>query len=233
MSKRVTVTFLCTLAIALAGCPTFSRFTTAKAIGDGKNEITVSGGVTGFNPSIIAKEEESGTTFEVDETLITPTVDLMYRHGFGDWFDFGVSLSGLLGRVGVDFKFNFLDIGFLSVAIDPGVSGVFLPLGDVGAGYVQIDAPLLVDIAPLEWLRVTLFPQYIGLYVYGDTGASPIESFTHFVGGGGSIQFRLGSVVTLAPHAGAAVWVNPPDLGSSIEVKTVLFTAGLAAKFGF
>lgn len=230
--KWLGIAVLCSLVPVLAGCPTFSRYTTAKAIGDGRNEFAVSAGVTGFNPSVTATNESTNTNVKLDELLLAPTVDISYRRGVGSWFDFGVSLAGLLGRVGVDFKFNFLDVGFLSVAVDPGISGVFIPLGDVGGGYLQIDAPLLVDLAPLPWLRVTLFPQYVGLYVFGKASDATASSFTHFAGGGGSITFRLGDTVSLTPHAGAVVWVNPPDI-TSIDVSSVLFTAGLAAKFGF
>ena len=218
--------------VVLTGCPSISTLTTAKPIGDGKNEIAASPGVIGFTAAALGNSTDSKgnttTTTTTTGTVYAPTLDLMYRHGFGDWFDLGISITGF-GNVGVDGKFNLLNTGFLAVSLDPGVSGVFVGSGDVAGGYVELSLPVLVDFQLANWLTLTVWPKYIGIYAFGTSSGSTVDSFNHFLGGGGGLEFKFGEVFRLMPHGGAVAWANSPD---GVE-GNVWFEGGLAAKFVF
>jgi len=63
--------------------------TTAKSIGPGKNEFAFSPTAYGFSAQAVGGSASASTGL-----LYGGAVDFMYRHGFSDRFDLGVSLTG-------------------------------------------------------------------------------------------------------------------------------------------
>ena len=177
-----TLTKLLALPIALAalsGCPKVATLTTAKTIGAGRNDVTISPGVVGLGLAAVGSTTEGGTT---DTALaIAPVVDVMYRRGIGDMFDLGITLSNW-GNVSIDGKINLVDAGAFALAVDPGVGGFFFSAGDVGGGYVQFDAPLLIDLALGDTARITFAPKYVGIVAFATSEGSSASDVTHLVG---------------------------------------------------
>ena len=75
IAAHVKLTAIASLAVGfLTGCPSMPMMTTAKTIGDAKNELTIAPGVVGF----------SASAFGGSGTLTLPDVGLGYRRGIGD-----------------------------------------------------------------------------------------------------------------------------------------------------
>ena len=168
IAAHVKLTAIASLAVGfLTGCPSMPMMTTAKTIGDAKNELTIAPGVVGF----------SASAFGGSGTLTLPDVGLGYRRGIGDSFDLGVTVGGF-GHLQLDGKVNFLGNAKgdkFALAIDPTVGGVFIGAGNVGAGYVDFAVPVLMDLAVNDSVRFTIGPRYRGYLLFA--GASGVGRY--------------------------------------------------------
>ncbi len=227
------VTILATV-IAASGCPSTPLLVNARPLGNGKNAVIVAGTVYGVS---LASTGSSSSNSDVSGLLTVPTLDLMYRHGFGNRFDMGFALTGW-GKVSVDGKINILNSPRFAFSIDPGIGGFFLAAGDVGAGYMQFTVPFLFDIAFSPSSRLTLAPMYSGIYTFASggsgTGSSGSASvYTHLIGGNVGFEFTLSRLFRLQPFVGATWLYNSNLSKSSASISSVWWNAGLAAKFVF
>ncbi|AKT36345.1 hypothetical protein [Chondromyces crocatus] len=200
----------------LLGCPSYSSMTTAKAVTPGQFELGVSPGATGLSYGALG-----GSGAGSSGMVVIPNVDFGVRYGFHERFDAAFQISGW-GNFGVDAKVNFLDTEHFALAIDPGVNSTFLAAGENGAAFVQYQIPLLVDIAPADWVRITLGPRYVGLYAFSNNESA----YENFVGGSVGLEFVASKRIRLQPHAGLVTW-----LGDTQSSSNVLFSAGFAIKF--
>lgn len=198
----------------LAGCPNVANLTTARVLEPGTFELTVAPAVTGMSLAIFDSDETG--------TLTAGTLDLGIRAGLADTVDLGARISNM-GNMNLDVKVGLLDSESLRVALDPTVGAVFVGGGDVSAGYMQLDLPVLVDIPLGDSATLSLAPRYTLLYFFAEDATSPAS---HLLGGALGIEIALGESFALQPNAGIAVWVNGPD-----EVATTFFSAGVAFKF--
>jgi len=227
--RRVVVPLLGLAALLLvSGCPSVSVMTTAKTIGAGKNEIAFSPSVYGIAASTVG----GSSSGSVNTGLFWGgAIDLMYRHGFGDHFDLGGSLSGF-GELIVDGKINFIDTPVIALSVDPGIGGVFFGAASVGAGYVQFNVPLLFDIAFGESVRLTLAPKYSGLWAFAaassSAGSGSVSAYSHLLGGAAGLEIKAGKVFRIMPHGGFLTRANNPSGYSG-----VLVSGGVAFKFVF
>jgi hypothetical protein len=211
------------MLVLAAGCPSVSTFTTAKTVGDGKNEFAFSPTFYGITPTVTGGEDV--------DMVYGGAIDFMYRRGIGDHFGLGVSLTGL-GQLGIDGKINFLDTEHVAMAIDPGVGGVFVGLGEgVGGGYLQVNAPLLIDLAFGDSVRLTLAPKYTGIFAFGVAEGHAAAGSTHFVGGATGLEIKAGRVFRIMPHGGILYWLDQPE-GSDVT-NVILVSGGVAFKFVF
>ncbi len=229
-TKAYASTFTVLACIVLTGCPSMPMMTTAKTIGNGKNEIIIAPGVVGFNAGIVG----SKTSSDVGATVTLPDVTLGYRRGIGDSFDLGLTLTGF-GRFQIDGKVNFLGNGKndrFALALDPTLGGVFVGAGSVSGGYVDFGLPLLMDLAVSDNVRFTLGPRYRGTYVFGSGGGTGGSSLLNFAGTGFGAEFILSETVALQPWGTADYLLNAPE-SNSAKSASVLFTAGLAIKLHF
>jgi len=152
----------------------------------------------------------------------------MYRGGVTDFFDIGVSLTGL-GMVALDLKFEAYDSDLITLAFDPGIGGVFFGLGDVSSGYLQIQAPFMMDIHANDLLTVSLAAKYSGFYSFasaGDLGEedAKVDAFTHWMGGTFGMRFNITEAFSLMPYGGFMMPVA--GLPSSLDDITI-WSAGL------
>ena len=133
--------------------------------------------------------------------IIAPNAEVMYRGGATDT-DISVSLTGL-GMVALDLKFELLDLDMVTLAVDPSIGGVFLGLGDVSTGYLQIQAPFMVDIHANDLLTVSLAAKYSGFYTFAseeDLGTA--DAFTHWMGGTFGMRFNVTESYAVMPYGG-------------------------------
>jgi hypothetical protein len=214
--------------VLLSGCPTIGTLTRARPIGPGRNEITVGLSAHGFVPEVLG---ESGSSSDV--ALVTiPTMDLMYRHGIGRAFDFGISLTGW-GKIGADLKFSLINTPAFVLSVNPGAGGFFAKIGDVGGGYVQFDLPVMIDLQLGPAVALTVAAKYIGIYGFAaeDETNSSASAYTSLIGGTMGIEFRVARWFRIMPHGGVAYFFN--DVTENSNVTAVFFTGGVAFKFLF
>jgi hypothetical protein len=238
LARKLALPALAALSTTLLmGCPSMPMMTTAKTIGDGKNQVTISPGVVGFSGSVFGSTG-SDSTGGVG-TLVVPDLMLAYRRGIGDRFDLGVGLSGF-GKFSVDGKINFIGNGKddkFALAIDPTFGGVILGVGSVGAGYLDYGLPLLLDLAPTAWFRATLAPRYRGNFIFAAAKGESESEVLHYFGSGLGAEFIVSDMVALQPHAAFDVLLNPPSYqdanGVEVSSSAVAITGGLAIKLNF
>jgi hypothetical protein len=80
---------------------------------------------------------------------------------------------------------------------------VFLGLGDVSTGYLQIQAPFMVDIHANDLLTVSLAAKYSGFYTFAseeDLGTA--DAFTHWMGGTFGMRFNVTESYAVMPYGG-------------------------------
>ncbi|MBM4360086.1 MAG: hypothetical protein FJ096_18425 [Deltaproteobacteria bacterium] len=223
-------------AFLLTGCPSMPMMTTAKTIGDGKNQVTISPGVVGFSGGVFGAA--AGASASTGGTILVPDLMLAYRRGIGDSFDLGIGLSGF-GKFSLDGKVNFLGNGKsdkFALAIDPTFGGVILGVGSIGAGYLDYGLPILLDLAPNDWFRATLAPRYRGNFFFAAAQGETDSRVTHYLGSGLGAEFTLNDTVQLQPHAAFDVLLNPPPTrrdGVEMSSSAVALTGGLAVKLNF
>ena len=226
LQNRIIALFgLATVVVVCTGCPSVPTLTTAKTVGVGVNEITISPGFVGFAAAATGASGSASTGL-----LSIPDLAFSYRRGFGDSVDAAVTLSGW-GHLRLDGKYNFLGNekgDAFALAINPGVGGVFVGSGDVAGGYVDFTIPVPMDIAFTDWMRMTLQPRYMGIVAFGggETAA------THFVGAGMGLEFVVNETVALQPHGGFDLMMNPPGTGE-VGTDFMLATGGFAIKLRF
>lgn len=226
-----------TATALLTGCPSMPMMTTAKTIGDGKNQVTISPGVVGFSSKAFGSTGDSSS--EVGATVVVPDLMLAYRRGIGSSFDLGVGLSGF-GKLSVDGKINFLGNDKddkIALAVDPTVGGFFVAAGEIGGGYVDYSLPLLFDLAPSDWFRATIAPRYRGTVFLGSGGGETASSALHYVGSGLAAEFTVSDVLALQPHAAFDLLMNPPKEkspdGTEVSASAIALTGGFAFKLNF
>ncbi len=198
MTRHTQILALLLIAAALAGCPSVAPMTTARPLGAGKNAMVVAGSIYGFSVKAVGNNEtSSGSTTEQEVgVLILPIVDVMYRRGLGSRVDIGVALRGY-GQVGFDVKVNLVNTPAFALSLDPGVGGVFFGTGNVAAGYLQVDAPLLIDIAFSSRVRLAFAPKYTGIFAFSTDEGSTQGAGVHLLGG------HAGHRVRHRPHVPA------------------------------
>lgn len=226
IAAHVKLTAIASLAVGfLTGCPSMPMMTTAKTIGDAKNELTIAPGVVGF----------SASAFGGTGTLTLPDVGLGYRRGIGDSFDLGVTVGGF-GHLQLDGKVNFLGNAKgdkFALAIDPTVGGVFIGAGNVGAGYVDFAVPVLMDLAVNDSVRFTIGPRYRGYLLFaGASGVGSESHLSHLIGTGLGGEFVVGDTVALQPWGTVDYLLNPVATEGK-STSAILFTGGLAIKLRF
>lgn len=193
---QVTAVLLGLAALSQTGCPNASSFTTARAIGHGNNEVALGTAVVGGDIGFLAAEDTAAET-----RFIRLNADFSYRHGFGDWFDFGVRLTGL-GQLSADFKFELFDSEFFTIALDPEVGGALIASVTVDTSYVQFALPLLMDFHLADWATITLGGRYGGVYRVDSpqAGPFPFERYTHWAGATAAIRLRINRELSIVPY---------------------------------
>lgn len=238
MRRRWRVSFglgLAAILLMLSGCPSLSQLTTATPVGAGKNMIAFAPSAYGFG---IAALGSTDTTFASESGLLVGgVIDAMYRRGFTDRVDMGIQISGW-GNVMVDGKINLLNSSVIALSIDPGIGGFFAGVGSVGAGYLQFNAPLLIDLKLGKSVTIALAAKYIGLYLFAgeSTSSTVAKKYISLVGGNIALELRVTRVFYLMPHGGVFFWHNNPTVssgGASASIAAAWFTGGLAFKFKF
>ncbi len=179
--------------LLLAGCPNPALMHGARTVGKGHHEITSAVAVVGLDTRYLGGEGEAD--------LIAPTADIMYRGGVTDYFDIGVSLTGS-GMLNLDLKFELMDTEYVSLALDPGVGGVFLGLGGIGAGYLQIQAPFMLDVHASDVVTISMAAKYSGFYSFASADSMSSDSFTHWMGGTFGLRFNITEEYGLMPYGG-------------------------------
>ncbi len=234
---RLAVTSL--LALATAGCPSMPMMTTAKTLGHDNGELTIAPGVFGFSLSAFQEQPASGTPPEIAGTLVLPEIALAYRHGIGERFELGATLSGL-GHLALDGKIALVGNGkdesgnedLFTLALDPTVGGVFVGAADIGGGYIDFGLPVLMDVAPTDWFRVTLGPRYRGTILFVSAGDQSESADLHYIGLGLGTEFVINETVALQPHGTYDLLLNPAG-GAGIGTSFKMLTGGLAVKLRF
>lgn len=215
---------VCAAAVlCLTGCPSMPMMTTAKTIGDGKNEIVIAPGVVGFSAGVFDKTSTA--------TITVPDVTLGYRRGIGENFDLGATLTGF-GHLQLDGKVNLLGntkADRVALALDPTLGGVFAAVGTVSAGYVDFGLPLLIDLAASDAIRLTVGPRYRGTYLFGSANSEGASTLLNYAGTGLGAEFIVSDVVALQPWGTVDYLLNPPGDGTT-DVSALFFTGGLAIK---
>jgi hypothetical protein len=201
-------------AIALlSGCPNVANLTTARVLDQGTVEITVAPAVTGISLGIFGGEDT--------EAITAGTLDLGVRAGIADPVDLGFRVSNA-GNFNLDVKIGLLESESLRIALDPTFGGVFFG-GRADAGYLQIDAPILVDLVLSDSITFSLAPRYTLLYFFAGDATTPA---THLLGGALGVEIALGDSFAIQPNFGIAFWANGPE-----GVDSTFFTAGVALKW--
>lgn len=198
--------------------------TTAKTIGDGKNEIVMSPGVAAVGVGV----------GDVGGIVPVPVVDLGYRRGIGDRFDLGVTLTGW-GKLAVDGKLNLLGNGKddkFALAVDPQVGGLGFSVLSVDVAYLDFALPVLLDYAANDSIRLTASPRYRGTYFLGQIDDSGDARLFNYVGTGLGAEFVVNETVVLQPHGTIDYLLDSGsnDFGRSA---VVALTGGLALKLRF
>ena len=210
---------------ALPGCPNPTMLHGARTIGPGGHEAAV--GVAAYGADLNFLSTEQGS----DAELVGMTVDAMYRYGVTDYFDVGFAVTGL-GLVSYDMKFELFDTEFVTMAVDPGIGGIFWALGETGANYLQIQGPLMLDIHTGDVLSILMSAKYSGLYSLADSTSGGADSFTHWMGGTLGLRFRVasneGGNYNLMPYGGFMVPIGGFG-GANPDV--MIWSGGLAFVF--
>lgn len=211
------VTALALLAVGTTGCPNVASLTTARVLQPGTHELTIAPAAYGLSTGLFDKSST--------DIGYAGTIDFGYRAGVADIVDIGVRLSNF-GNVNVDVKVGLLDKESVRLAIDPTLGGVFFGAGDVSAGYMQFDLPVLLDIAPSENFCITVGPRYSMLFFFAGAPGGAESDAEHMVGGTLGLEFAIGNSFAIQPNAGLMFWLNAPS-----GIDAMFFTAGVAFKF--
>lgn len=196
MLKLRHLSALLALGILLfSGCPNPALMHGARTVGQGHHEFTAAIGVIGLDTRYLGGE---GTA----AGAIAPNAEVMYRGGVTDYFDIGVSLTGL-GMINLDFKFELFDTDIVTLAVDPGVGGVFLGVGDVATGYLQLQMPFMVDIHAHEVVSIQMGAKYSGFYSFASQESlGTADAFTHWMGGTLGLRFNINESYAVMPYGG-------------------------------
>jgi len=222
------VAFLASSALVLTGCPNIASRTTAKTIGDGTNQVwfaVEAKGVTVDNEL----DPVGASTIDYSNTH-WPSASVGYRRGILDYMEAGGALLSGLNEFYFDYKLNFVDSEYFAMAVDPGFGFVPFEDGPAKVGFVQFDAPLLIDVAPLEWLTITMGPKYMGVNYF--RGEDPVlagrSGFQHWVAGTLYVDLRVSELFGVGPYAALAYYLSSP-----VDQSVILNDAGVALSFRF
>ena len=201
------------LAFGLSGCPTTYNMGTARTIGEGEMEFNTTLVYQGLDVGALVGDSSVGS-------VAIPFVDFGYRYGVAENMDLGINVKGI-GKVGADLKINLVDTDSIALSIAPEISGSQI----AGAGVLQWDLPILLDLILSEDLSIVIAMKYTGYMPIGSDDAF----LSNFVGGTIGLDFALGESFAIHPFAGVA-YLIAEELPDNVEV--ILPHAGLGLRFG-
>jgi hypothetical protein len=135
---------------------------------------------------------------------VFPGLNLAFRYGISDKTDLGARL----GSNGLEFqsKFQFTEDDGVVISLAPSLSTWFIAIAGVGAGFVTVPVPLLIDI-PVGESALVLGPR-----------VRPTLAFASGAGvGGGGFGLGVGTSVGFAAKVSDGLRVFP-ELGMEVPV---------------
>jgi hypothetical protein len=134
-----------------------------------------------------------------------PTVEVSFRHGINERFDFGLRAH----PVGLQADFNVLlvDSGAFALSVDPALSVFTFVAGDEPFGLLYLWLPLLMDVYSSDTVTLTVGPK-AGMFVGGKPPIGGTEvvggNRAAFAGGGVlAVVVRVGERFSLVPEVDA------------------------------
>ncbi len=200
----------CAAAAAfLPGCPNPDLYTTPRTIDPGtvQFQVALEGiGATynGTQTTTTNTANPTTQTQQVSESFFLPMVPTVgVRVGLADGLELGARIPNL-DSLAADLKVRLLK-GTLDLAIDPGLQGFYLSVGDVGGGILYFHVPLLVGFNVSKSVSLVATPG-IGFAVAtlssdGGNSSQQVAGTTGVLGRlGFGVNFRLSKKFSIQPE---------------------------------
>jgi hypothetical protein len=167
-----------------------STLQTAKALDPGKQRILVGGGYYA-SPDVNADASDAAGT---EVSLALPYMEVGYRRGIVDKVEVGAKVT-IPGTVGIDGKYQFVNMGKFAVAAGVGVAYLSIESGegDTKAKTKLIDTivPLYVSYDLAKPFAIYASPKYVARYASSSDGMTSSSGLGHLVGA--TAGMRLGT----------------------------------------
>jgi len=172
-------------------CVNSSTLQTAKAMDPGSQRFLVGGGYY-TSPQINADASAAAGS---DTKLALPYAEVGYRRGIIDHLELGAKAT-IPGTVGLDGKYQFLDIGDFALATGVGVGYLQISSGTEGmetkSTIVDTTVPLYASYDIAKPFAVYTAPKYVLRYASSTNAMDETKTgLDHMVGG--TVGTRLGS----------------------------------------
>lgn len=186
---NLSVLGILTLGALTAGCVNMSTLQTAKALDPGKQRILVGGGYYA-SPSVDADASEATGD---DVSLALPYMEVGYRRGIMKNFELGAKAT-IPGTVGLDGKYQLLNMGKFAVAAGLGTSYLKIESGEdqdkVSTMLVDVIVPAYVSYDIAAPLSVYASPKYVLRYASSTDMMDTTSGTSHLVGA--TVGTRIG-----------------------------------------
>jgi hypothetical protein len=195
---------------AIAGCPSPNLYGTARTIPVGQIQHT-------------AAVETIGVVPRTGNGIFVPTAPTyQLRLGVADRVDLGFRL-GNLSTVGFDAKINLVR-GAFDLAIDPGLQGMYLAIGDAGGSLVYFNLPVVLGFNLSQNFSLIATPGIAYVLGIGYSATSSDYNSDGFAGRLGlGANIRVSHSFAIQPEVTALYF--PASEG-------VIFSGGLGFSFG-
>jgi hypothetical protein len=226
----------CAAAAAfLPGCPNPDLYTTPRTIDPGTVQFQVA--LEGIGASYNGTQQttttnSAGNTTTQQQTVsesfflpMVPTVGV--RVGLADGLELGARIPNL-DSLAADLKVRLLK-GTLDLAIDPGLQGFYLSVGDTGGGILYFHVPLLVGFNVSKSVSLVATPGigFAVASVSGDNGNSQQQ-----VAGTSGVLGRLGFGVNIRLSKKFSLQPEVTFMKAFADTDALIYVFGLGFNVG-